>query len=95
METIYVVLWIVSGVFAYGLSFAWAQKSLPMFAKKRRRLDRIFAAVAFVLGPVGLVLVLVLCGWGYGLLFRSLSDVELLGEEMRMLRKEFGDGDDS
>lgn len=82
------IVWIVCGVLAHGVTFAYFQNQWPFFAYKHRGTDRALAVVFALLGPLGLAVVLLLgeCG-RYGLRFRGVSREE----SVRAYRQEFPD----
>lgn len=69
-----VLAWVVCGVFAYGLHFAFTQRQWPMLAEHDYTKDRLKALMYGLIGPMGLFIVVVtiwLCGYRpHGLKFR-------------------------
>jgi len=64
------IFWIVCGVFGYGVEFARAQGNWPTLAERDYNKDRKFALFVGILGPIGLISVLLLGGTKHGLKFK-------------------------
>ena len=54
-----ILVWIVCGVFAYGLTFAYFQETYPMIAEQDAKYDRRFAGIISIFGPLGLFVILI------------------------------------
>ena len=63
-----VVIYIVCGILAYGLTFAYFQRKWPEQAELRREGDAMLALQTALAGPIGLMVAAK--GFKYGLLFR-------------------------
>jgi len=64
------LFWIVCGVFAFGLTFAYFQRKYPSTAEERYRVDLCFALALAIFGPLGLSCALVNGGYEYRLKFK-------------------------
>jgi hypothetical protein len=65
------VVWVVCGVFAFGLTLAYFQKQFPALAEQDWQHDRRVARILALWGPLG-VLIAVACGdIKHGLMFRN------------------------
>jgi len=53
--TLYVIVWVVCGVLAYGLMQGMFARQFPMFAAYRRSNDQISYLFTGMLGPIGLL----------------------------------------
>lgn len=65
------VVWVVCGVLAYGVSFAYEQKEYEDFAKKMERHDRGTAMIDSLFGTIALYGLLIEHGAKHGLMYRS------------------------
>lgn len=67
------VVWIVCGVLAYGLTFAYFQDNWPALAWSHRVGDRVIASTFFLMGPGGLFVAFVGSRCRYGLRYRAIT----------------------
>ena len=63
--TLFIVVWVLCGFFAYGLTLAAFQRSFPTLADQDRNIDRYRAWTAAFFGPIGLVVSLIFSGHGW------------------------------
>jgi hypothetical protein len=69
MKTL-IAIWILCGVLAYGICFAYAQREWPALAEVWRREDIGASFYAALCGPLGLLAVLITTGFAkHGLKF--------------------------
>jgi len=52
------ICWVICGVLAYGLSFAYFQRNWPSIAEQEYYSDMLFSIFIGVLGPIGLLSVI-------------------------------------
>lgn len=62
MKILFVVIWIVCGFFAYGITYGYFQNKYSTFAGKDRIFDTILALFFGMLGILGLILAYYLSG---------------------------------
>ena len=64
-----IIVWIVCGAFAYGLTFAYFQGKYSYIANKDIKADRWLVGIMSVFGPTSLIVALIQTNYGkdYGL----------------------------
>ncbi len=60
------ILWIICGLLAYGFTFSFFQKEFPPIAIKDKKKDKSFALMIGLLGPIGLVVMIISKGYKHG-----------------------------
>ncbi len=70
MISVFIGLWLLCGVAAFGLTFAYFQGKDPHIAKEQKDLDYMFAAFMGALGPFGLAVAVCGCGFKHSWRFR-------------------------
>ncbi len=52
---IFIIIWLICGILAFGLDFAYWQRAYPTLAKLNYKRDLFHAFIAFLFGPIGLL----------------------------------------
>ncbi len=65
-----VAIWVICGVFTYGLSFAYVQKEFSTIAERDYKKDKRYALYLGLLGIFSLIVVLFTNGIKHGLKFK-------------------------
>ena len=66
-----IIIWVICGILAYGITFGYFQRKFPLLAKRSYMEDAGFATIIGIFGVVGLLLSVCLSGFcRYGLKFR-------------------------
>jgi len=64
------LVWIVCGIIAYGIDFAYLQRCYPSIAEQDYKKDRIACLVFAFLGPIDLIFIILQKTHGYGLKYK-------------------------
>jgi len=70
MGLLFITVWFGCGVLTYGFDFAHFQRKYPYLAERDRRSDRISSVLVALLGPLGLILVMIAEHNKHGLKFK-------------------------
>lgn len=71
MIALYIIVWVVCGVFGFGFTFGHFQRKYPRIASDNYDSDKSFAFCIAVLGPIGLFATAIMSGlFPYGLKFK-------------------------
>lgn len=74
---ILILVWVVCGVLAYGITLAYFTAKWPQFAYKNRKSNLALLRLMGFSGPFGLIIAFFFSGFcKYGLRFKSLSEAE-------------------
>lgn len=60
------IIWLLLGLWTYGLTFAYYQGRWPQFAAENRNADRLFALFTALLAPISFPVVALNLGFQYG-----------------------------
>lgn len=68
--TVLAIVWVLCGVLAYGLNLAYFQRRFELLAEERHSIDVINSVLTGIMGPIGLLSTLLVCGFKYGFMWR-------------------------
>lgn len=72
--------WASCGVLAYGMSLAFWQRKFVLIAPSQRFGDVAISICGGILGPIGLLSMIIMGGFSHGLMFRPFTKSEWLLE---------------